>query len=134
MPFLFLGLLAYPVAEFFFTGWLIVQFGFFWVSMWLLAAFLIGIVMFQQHRLAAALTLMGDLRQGQLNAGTLFRLFRYYVAAGLLLLPGVLGDLLAVLLLIWPVKSVVPPAVAANSDAIDGEFRRVEPEREKLKP
>lgn len=127
MPFLFL--LAYPVAEFIFTGWLIARFGMGPVGLWTLLALVIGILMLRHHQIAVAMTVLGDVRQGRVTMGTMFRLVRYYIAAVLFMLPGVLGDVFALLLLLWPVsKSAAPVSAPVDSGVIEGEYREVKPQ------
>ncbi len=126
MPFLFL--LAFPVAEFIFTGWLIARFGWGMIGLWSLLALAIGMLMLRHHQIAIAMTMLGDLRQGRVTAATVFRVIRYYIAAVLLMLPGVLGDVIAVLLLLWPIKTASPaPSSPAESGVIEGEYREVKP-------
>lgn len=126
MPFLFL--LAFPVAEFIFTGWLITRVGWGMVGLWSLLALAIGLLMLRHHQIAVAMTMVSDLRQGRVTAGTVFRVIRYYIAAVLFMLPGVLGDVIAVLLLLWPVRTAASPQQApADSGVIEGEYREVTP-------
>jgi len=133
MPFLFL--LAFPVAEFIFTGWLIARFGWALVGVWSLLALGIGLLMLRHHQIAVAMTVLGDLRQGRVTAGTMFRLIRYYLAAVLLMLPGILGDVIALVLLLWPVRSGAanPQQAPVDSGVIEGEYREVNPQDEAQK-
>jgi UPF0716 protein FxsA len=91
--------------------------------------------MLRHHQIAVAMTVLGDLRQGRVTAGTMFRLIRYYLAAVLLMLPGILGDVIALVLLLWPVRSGAanPQQAPVDSGVIEGEYREVNPQDEAQK-
>ncbi len=102
------------------------------VLLWVGLTFVFGLVMLRQYRLAFAMTLMRDLQQGKFGAGSLFALARYSIAAILLLLPGLGGDVAGLLLLLpWrfaPAPVVAPP----QDDTLEGEYRRVDPDQQRL--
>ncbi|AMC35589.1 FxsA family protein [Janthinobacterium sp. B9-8] len=141
MPYLLLLLfVAYPIAEIITIVLLAKAIGTFWVVLWLIAAFFSGLLMLRHHKLAVGAALFGDLRSGRLSIHSLFAVARYYIAAVLLLLPGILGDVVAlVLLLPWGrlAKNKGTPAEpfsapGAQGDVIDGEYRQVKPDMDRL--
>ncbi|MFC7419733.1 FxsA family protein [Iodobacter arcticus] len=141
MPYLLLLLfVAYPIAEIITIVLLAKAIGTFWVVLWLIAAFFSGLLMLRHHKLAVGAALFGDLRSGRLSIHSLFAVARYYIAAVLLLLPGILGDVVAlVLLLPWGrlAKNKADPAgpfsaPGAQGDVIDGEYRQVKPDMDRL--
>ncbi|MCX7207126.1 MAG: FxsA family protein [Proteobacteria bacterium] len=145
MPYLLLLLfVAYPIAEIITIVLLAKAIGTFWVVLWLIGAFFGGLLMLRHHKLAVGAALFGDLRSGRLTIHSLFAVARYYIAAVLLLLPGILGDVVAlVLLLPWGKlagKNAAPAAAGpysspnnASGDVIDGEYRQVKPDADRLK-
>jgi UPF0716 protein FxsA len=139
MPYLLLLLfVAYPIAEIITIVLLAKAIGTFWVVLWLIVAFASGLLMLRHHKLAVGAALFNDVRSGRLSIHSLFAVARYYIAAVLLLLPGILGDVLAlVLLLPWGLlagkkASVAPAASKMDGDVIDGEYRQVKPDHDRL--
>ncbi|WP_187360139.1 FxsA family protein [Chitinolyticbacter meiyuanensis] len=125
MPYLVLLLLAYPAAE-------IVAFilaakavGVGWLLAWIVLSAIAGGLMLRHHKLAVAFSLVSDLRSGKLSVGSLIWVARYYLAAVLLLMPGLIGDAIGLILLLpWGRRAgpLQPP-----SEIIDGEYRRIDP-------
>ncbi|MEN9657463.1 MAG: hypothetical protein RL571_928 [Pseudomonadota bacterium] len=140
MPYLLLLLfVAYPIAEIITIVLLAKAIGTFWVVLWLIVAFFSGLLMLRHHKLAVGAALFNDVRSGRLRVSSLFAVARYYIAAVLLLLPGILGDVVAlVLLLPWGYlvgnkAAVTSASASADSDVIDGEYRQVKPDVDRLK-
>jgi UPF0716 protein FxsA len=130
MPLLILLLiLSYPIAEIYATLALAGEIGGAWTFCWLFAAFLLGSAMLRHHKLAVMLTLVGDLRNGVLTPRALFRVARYYMAAVLFIIPGPLSDLAALVLLL-PWGGSEPQGKPVEDGVIEGEYHRVEPERD----
>lgn len=134
MPYLILALLiAYPVAEFALMSAVVDWIGWGWVIGWIVGSFLLGVFMIRQYKLAFALTLMRDMRSGQVGPGTLFAIARYYIAAVLLILPGIGGDVLGlVLLLPWRWNGPAATRAPVPDDVFEGEYRRVDEPRPPL--
>lgn len=130
MPYLLLILvLGYPVAEIAAIFWMADAIGSLWTLLWLIGGFLLGSLMLRHHKLAVMATLFGDLRAGTITPGSLFRLARYYLAAVLFIIPGPVSDVVAlVLLLPWGRSST--PAQPVDDGVIEGDYRRVDPERD----
>jgi UPF0716 protein FxsA len=124
-------LLGFPVADLYvtvrFAQWSGVPL---WV--WLAISLASGLLLLRNERVAfrshvvAALHGEQSLLRGVVDSG------RKVLAGLLLLLPGVLSDLLAVMLLMLPINSAglgPQPAHAGRGgrrDALEGEFRRIE--------
>ncbi|UXY14713.1 FxsA family protein [Chitiniphilus purpureus] len=123
MPYLLLALLAYPAAEIVVMVLTAKAIGTGWVLGWIVLTALAGVLMLRHHRLAVGWSLVSDLRAGKLSVRSLFWVARYYIAALLLLLPGLIGDLAGLLLLLPWGRSPDAPAI---DGAIDGEYRRIE--------
>lgn len=130
MPYLvFASVLAYPFLEIMSLIWLADMVGLVPALLAVLLSFGLGVLMLRHQRLGIGLTLMNDIRSGRLGLHSLFSVARYYIAAVLLIIPGLIGDVIALILLLPWGKSA--PAVGSASPAqdgvIDGEYRRVDP-------
>lgn len=128
MPYLLFGLLlAYPFAEVMSLIWLADVIGTFWTVVWMIISFACGVLMLRHSRFAVGLKLMNDMRTGQIGPSSLFGIARYFIAAILLIIPGLISDVLAlVLLLPWKSKSNLSQT-RADDGIIDAEYRRVDP-------
>ena len=122
------ALIAFPVAEAFSIVWLAGQIGW-WTLVWLLAAFFGGMSLIRFERIAFAPRMLFSMQRGDSPFRALFASTRLFVAGGLLMFPGLITDMMALALLIYPGTWKRPPIArpAANDDIIEGEFRR-EPE------
>lgn len=122
-----IAILAFPVAEAFSIFWLAGQIGW-WALAWLVGAFFAGTALIRFERLAFAPRMMFNLQQGHSPFKALFTSTRLFMAGGLLMFPGLITDVLAVLLLLIPGTWRRPPSarpdIAANDEVIEGEFRR----------
>jgi len=128
------SLLALPVLE----GWLLFRLGErfgLWVLAWLLAAAVCGVLLIRFEKLVWALRLAASLREQRSPFKALLASARSVVAGLLLIFPGVITDVLALLLLVWPLPAgpEFRGGGAGGSDAIEGEFRR-ETRSERLPP
>ncbi|QLG86947.1 FxsA family protein [Chitinibacter bivalviorum] len=133
MPYLvFASLLAYPFLEIMSLIWLADAIGTFPMLLIVLLSFGAGVLMLRHQRLGIGLTLMNDIRTGRLGLHSLFSVARYYIAAVLLIVPGLIGDVIALILLLPWGKSA--PTVSTTGGmppqdgVIDGEYRRVDPQ------
>lgn len=128
MPLLILLiLLAFPVAEIWLLLALAHQYG------WLLLVYLVivavlGYRLIKDEKLLMFGRMAQTLSQGGTPARALFGSAKNLLAGILLIIPGVISDVIAVILLLLP--SATPSArqargrAAANDDVIEGEFRR----------
>jgi UPF0716 protein FxsA len=123
LPILLL-LLAFPVLE----GWLLFRLGErfgAWVLVWLVAAAIAGALLIRMEKLVWALRIAGSLRSQRSPLGALITSARSVVAGLLLIFPGVISDVLAVLVLLWPIDRQPPLARdGAEPGVIEGEFKR----------
>lgn len=111
-----------------------------WVFAWLLFAAIAGIVLIKQARFSLVTRLAGELSRGQFSLAAIIDSFRTVVAGLLLIFPGVISDVMALLLLLLPIREPayqfvdlrsgpVPapnqkPAGQGFGGVIEGEFRR----------
>ena len=129
------SVLALPVLE----AWLLFRLGErfgVWVLVWLVAAALCGGFLIRFEKLVWAIRLAGSLREQRSPFAALLASARSLVAGLLLIFPGIITDLMALVILIWPLpkgglRSSTPSD--ARPDAIEGEYRR-ETRIERLPP
>lgn len=125
-----LALLAFPIAEIWILINLFQQYGW-WVLLYLVAMVLLGLQLIRDEKLLFSGRMMQSLSQGGNPMKAMFGSARNIIAGILLIIPGVLTDVIAVVLLLIPVdKSTVKSSTfkqqAANDDVIEGEFHREE--------
>jgi UPF0716 protein FxsA len=127
-------LLAFPIAEI----WLLIEladaYG------WLLLLYLVGIgwlglQLIRQEKAALNGRMMQNIMAGAHPLKVVFGSARNIIAGVLLMLPGVMTDMIAAVLLLIPIKTHTLPNTqhpappyqdkpSANDDVIEGEFRR----------
>ncbi|MEP7154818.1 MAG: FxsA family protein [Betaproteobacteria bacterium] len=106
-----------------------------WVLAWLAFSAIAGIVLIKEARFSLVNRLASAFSQGQFSLGAFIDSFRTVLAGLLLIFPGVISDVMALLLLLIPLRepSFEHAAVRANRPApgrfhpggvIEGEFRR----------
>ena len=107
MRFLIIGLvICFPLAE----GWLLYHLaagpgghgG--WVLAWLVFAAMAGVVLIKQARFSLISRLTSALSQGQFSLAAFIDSFRIVLAGLLLIFPGVISDVMAMVLLLIPVR------------------------------
>jgi UPF0716 protein FxsA len=116
-------LLAFPVLE----GWLLFRLGErfgWWVIVWLVLMVVCGVALIRMEKLVWALRIAGSLRELRSPIGALLASVRSVVAGLLLIFPGVITDVLAVLLLVWPLPKGRPLDGDTPPGVIEGEYRR----------
>lgn len=127
--FLLAILLAFPVLEI----WLLIVLGHrygIWLLGYLLLVALLGWRLLQDEKLLIFGRLAQTLSQGGTPARAMFGSAKNLIAGILLILPGVISDVIAVILLLLPAPKLESSlqqdhsARAANDDVIEGEFRR----------
>ena len=125
---LLFAFIAFPVAEALSIMWVAGHIGW-WTLAWLAAAFFAGAGLIRFERLAFAPRMLFSMQRGDTPFRALFASTRLFMAGGLLMFPGLITDVMALALLIYPGTWKRPPIapVAANDEVIEGEFRR-EPE------
>jgi UPF0716 protein FxsA len=119
-------MLGFPVLEAYVLFKLAGLYGW-WVLVWLLVSAALGVALIRLERILWGARVLISLQAGASPLSALFASGRMFLAAGLLIFPGVISDALALILLLIPgtwrrPKSLVPKA--ANDEVIEGEFRR----------
>lgn len=131
MPLLFLALIliAFPVLEI----WLLIKLAHhygWWLFAYLASVAALGWRLIQDEKLMLLGRVMQNVGQGGTLTRALFGSVKNLVAGVLLIIPGVMTDALAVILLLIPAtqdkpgKGPLHGRKAANDDVIEGEFRR----------
>ena len=106
-----------------------------WVFAWLVFAAIAGVVLIKQARFSLIARLASALSQGQFSLAAFIDSFRTVLAGLLLIFPGVISDVMALILLMIPVREpafeqATRPRAASNGAAagggsvIEGEFKR----------
>lgn len=127
-------LLAFPVMEI----WLLVELGNrygWWLGLYLVLMAILGWRLILDEKLLMLGRMMQSLGEGGTPIKAIFGSAKNLLAGILLLLPGVISDAIAVILLLLPTPKAahVPRGTpdpgyrageAANDDVIEGEFRR----------
>jgi UPF0716 protein FxsA len=108
------------------TGW--------WLLAWLLLGVLAGRLLIQGEVMALVGRLAMTVQSGQSPFAALWESGRTILAGVLLIFPGVLSDLIALVLLLWPSGTTRPISKKQQDDNIvEGEVRVVEAERIEIK-
>ena len=118
--------LLFPALEAMGIFWLAARIGW-WVVVWLVLAAFAGLTLIRFERAAWSMRLLSTLQSGSPLGASLFASGRVFIAGGLLLFPGFISDILAVILLLLPGTQIKRSAAvprAANDDVLEGEFRR----------
>lgn len=101
-----------------------------WLLAWLVLSALIGWILIKEESMAVFGRLAAAMQNGQSPFAALWDSGRTMLAGLLLIFPGVLSDIFALVLLLLPNKSDRFNArKAANDDIIEGEVRVVEVEK-----
>lgn len=130
MPILFLALLiAFPIAEIWILISLADEYGW-WLLLYLVVVTLLGLQLIREEKLLFSGKMLQSLMQGGSPIKAVFGSARNIIAGFLLVMPGVLTDIIAAILLLIPVKKSQAQHTqftnkpAANDDVIEGEFTR----------
>lgn len=101
-----------------------------WTLVWLALAAASGVWLLRREQRAFMPQLMQALANGPTPFGLLLASFRRIIAALLLILPGIVSDGLALVLLAWPGSAPPRPRGggprSAADDVIEGEYRRID--------
>ena len=106
-----------------------------WVLAWLAFAAIAGIVLIKEARFSLVTRLAGALSQGRFSLAAIIDSFRTVLAGLLLIFPGIISDIMALALLLLPLREPaferahagVSPAASrrvGSDGVIEGEFRR----------
>ena len=124
-----LAILAFPVAEIWILVNLMQQYGW-WVVLYLLVIAVLGLQLIRDEKMLFSGRMMQSLMQSGNPVKAIFGSARNIIAGVLLIIPGIMTDVIAAVLLLLPInnKAKSPSAYqsekAANDDVIEGEFRR----------
>lgn len=125
-------LLAFPVAEIWILLALGEEYGW-WVLVYLMGIGMLGLRLIREEKALFTGRMMQTLSAGNHPIKAVFGSARNIIAGVLLIIPGVITDMIAVILLLVPIKQHQAPNAqsspyqsgqAANDDVIEGEFRR----------
>ena len=123
---LFAILLGFPLLEAFVLVQLSHTLGW-WILAWVVLAAGAGMALIKEARFAMVARLAAGLAQGRFSINALTDSARTVVAGLLLVYPGVISDVIALTLLLWPrPRATVDTASRRQPRAsyIEGEFRR----------
>lgn len=108
-----------------------------WVVAWLLFSAIAGIVLIKQARFSLVTRLASELSRGQFSLSAVIDSFRTVVAGLLLIFPGVISDIMALVLLLLPIRepafqyaharaagAETPTRDTSRGGVIEGEFHR----------
>ena len=124
-------LLAFPILEIWLLVELADQYGW-WVLLYLLIVGVLGWRLIQDEKFSLAGRMMQTLSQGGTPAKAVFMSLKNLAAGILLLIPGIITDVIAIVLRVMPAANpkAQPQGAeprhrrAANDDIIEGEYRR----------
>lgn len=116
-------LLAFPVIDLYVLAKLVTVYGW-WMALYLLMVAVFGITLIKEERFAVFARLFSTLQNGHHPMMALAASARTLVAGLLFIFPGVLSDIVAVLLMLVPIPKAVTHQSAANDDVIEGQWRR----------
>ncbi|NOT65622.1 MAG: FxsA family protein [Methylotenera sp.] len=125
-----LAIRAFPIAEIWILINLAHHYGW-WVLLYLVVIAILGLQLIRDEKLLFSGRMMQSLSQGGNPMKAMFGSARNIIAGILLIIPGVITDFIAVILLLIPMnKGVIHSPKhtqkAANDDVIEGEFHREE--------
>ena len=98
-----------------------------WILAWVVLAACAGIALIKEARFAMLARLAAGLAQGRFSIAAFTDSARTVVAGILLVFPGVVSDLIALTLLLWPGPRMVTESASrrrSGGTLIEGEFRR----------
>ena len=98
-----------------------------WMLAWVVLAACAGIALIKEARFAMLARLAAGLAQGRFSIAAFTDSARTVVAGILLIFPGVISDLIAFTLLLWPGPRMVTESASrrrSGGTLIEGEFRR----------
>ena len=119
-------LLSFPVLEAIGIFWAASFIGG-WVLLWLLLAAMAGIMLIRVERVAWGARMLFSVQSGANPLASLFASGRILLAGGLLVFPGFISDVLALVLVLMPRSwgtRKADPLRSANDDILEGEFKR----------
>ena len=123
-------LLGFPALEIYTLFRVADLIGGWWLLSWLIFSAVAGWMLIKEERLAMLGRLMISMQTGQSPFAALWDSGRTMIAGVLLIIPGVISDAIALILLLLPNQSRPAKATGVPDDGIiEGEWREVEAER-----
>ncbi len=120
----FFIVLIFPILEIFLLIQLTHIIGW-WLVLWLLCSAVLGIALIREERVAFAMRIIQSLHNGQSLLTAVLQSGRLFLAGVLLILPGVISDVLALILILLPqYNSAKNPRQDPQQSVIEGEFKR----------
>ena len=119
-------MLSFPVLEAVGIFWIADRIGA-WVLLWLLLAAIAGVTLIRFERVAWGARMLFAVQSGVNPMSSLFASGRILLAGGLLVFPGFISDVIALVLLMIPGtwdKRKTDPLRPAHDDILEGEFKR----------
>jgi UPF0716 protein FxsA len=137
-------LLAFPFAEIFLLVDLAHKYGW-WLLFYLVVIGYLGLQLIRGEKLIMSAKMMQSMGAGDNPIKTMLSSARNMVAGVLLIIPGVITDMIAVILLLIPISkpslssatnnqyrnAYKPNSKAANDEVIEGEFVEIKEDNEK---
>lgn len=135
-------LLAFPFAEIFLLVDLAHKYGW-WVLFYLVVIGFLGLQLIRGEKLLLSAKMMQSLGAGGNPIKSMLGSARNMVAGVLLIIPGIITDIIAVILLLIPISkpslagatnnqyqdSYKPNTKAANDDVIEGEYTKIDDDK-----
>lgn len=122
-------LLGFPALEIFVLVQLAGVIGW-WLLLWLMVSAFAGWTLIQEEKLAVFGRLFSSLQSGQPLGYAMLDSLRTLIAGVLLIFPGVVSDVIALVLLLLPRPKVVPSSSPVPEETIiEGEWQREEDKR-----
>jgi UPF0716 protein FxsA len=132
-------LLAFPFTEIFLLVKLGHEYGW-WLFVYLVVITLLGLQLIRGEKLLMSAKMMQSLSAGGNPIKTMLSSARNMVAGVLLIIPGIITDIIAVILLLIPISKPSlagatnsPPhyqrTKAANDDVIEGEYTKIDEDK-----
>jgi UPF0716 protein FxsA len=118
-------LLGFPLLE----TWLLLEIGRhiggWWVLAWLVMSAVTGVALIKEARLNMLKELASVLSRGGSNLPALIGSGRILIAGLLFIFPGVLSDIIALALILFPQERIIPARAGPSGErVIDGDFHR----------
>lgn len=114
-------LLGFPTVEVLVMVLLAQKIGW-WLLVWLIASALVGLALIREERFAVFGRVMAAAQQGADPLEAMLTSGRLMLAGMLFVFPGVISDVLALLVLIWPRQRI--KSRGHEIEIIEGQFRR----------
>ncbi len=120
---LLLILLGFPVLEMFLLAKIGHHIGW-WLAVWLVMSVMTGVALIKEARFTLIRELATVISAGGSNIPALLGSGRILIAGFLFIFPGVISDLIALVLILIPHDRVAPVRAGHGDRVIDGEFHR----------